>query len=271
MMARGERALRPPSGVKIAEPGAESTIGGWSLRWILGVAFATLAVMASLNLAASVLYHGRDDELTRQVASLFLFDRERSLATFFNFSLIVVDFVLLGIMTLLAWRCGSRWRWHWLLLAAGFLLLAYDEAASLHERLNRIAEGIVGSAGVLYFPWIVFGGAIFAAVGIVYLRFVLALPRPVMWLVFAAAGLYGAGAIGFEMIGAVYAERHGMQSGVGYEAVATIEEVLEMSGLIVLGYGLARLLALARIRLTGAFNGSVLGGRSGATALDIGA
>jgi hypothetical protein len=38
-----------------------------------------------------------------------------------------------------------------------FLLLAYDEAAQMHERLIPLGRALFGGQGVLYFAWVVFG------------------------------------------------------------------------------------------------------------------
>ena len=76
----------------------------------------------------------------------------------------------------------------------------------------------------------------FLAVGLAYARFVFALPRTIMVLTILGGALYVSGALGTELIGGDYASRFGMETRA-YLLIASVEETLEMLGLIVFGYG----------------------------------
>jgi len=54
---------------------------------------------------------------------------------------------------------------------------------------------------------------------------------------FVAATIYIGGCIGFELIGGHYAELHGRENLI-YSMIATVEESLEMGGIIVFIWGL---------------------------------
>ena len=59
---------------------------------------------------------------------------------------------LLGLISLAAFDERDRWRWHWTILGLLFLVLAYDEAASLHERLTPIGRALVPGEGYCSSP-----------------------------------------------------------------------------------------------------------------------
>lgn len=214
------------------------------------IGFGLLFFMTCLNVWAALQFHATTEELPQRVASLFLFDRESNFATFFNFSLIIIDVAFLATVAAAAWVTRSAWRWHWAVLCVLFLVLAYDEASTLHEHLNTVAKQFVRAEGVLLFPWVIFGAAFVALLGVGYLRFTVALDPAVRKLVILSGVLFVGGAIGVELLGASYADRRGLQGSLGYEAIATVEEVLEMSGLIVFGYALLRALDAAGARVS---------------------
>jgi hypothetical protein len=198
---------------------------------------AILAVVVAVNLVAIYGWHTSESGRVRQVARLFLLDAESNFATLFNFSLIALNAALLGLVGLAAFQERDRWRWHWTVLALVFLLLAYDEAASFHERLMPLGRALVGGEGLLFFSWVVFGAGFVLLVGLAYLRFVLALPRRTGTLFVLAGALYVGGALGIELWGGHFASANGMDN-IGFHLIATVEETLEIAGQIVFGYAL---------------------------------
>ena len=160
----------------------------------------------------------------------FAFDAHESLGVF-----------LLALLAVRAYDEGSAWRRHWAGLTVIFLLLAYDEASSLHERLVPIIRQAAHTEGLLYYGWIIPGAVFALVVGLVYLRFVLALPRAVAVSTIVGGALYITGTLGVEAISGAYVSTH--HDMTGYLLITTIEESLDMLGLIVFGYGLMSLLA----------------------------
>jgi hypothetical protein len=206
------------------------------------------AILASLlvaNLAAIYGVLQIDRGGVRLLARLFLFDIEANVPTLFNFALLATNAALFGLIGLVAFDERDRWRWHWTSLGFLFLVLAYDEAASLHERLTPLGRAIVPSDGLLFYSWVIFGAAFVLVVGLAYLRFLLALPRRTGALVTLAAALHVGGAIGIELWGGSLASTGGKDN-AAFLLVATVEETLEMSGQIILGYALLRYLGFER-------------------------
>ena len=201
-----------------------------------------LLLLVALNFAGLAVRLRTDGPFLLRISRLVVLDNEANIPTLFNYALLVGVLFLLVTLTLRANAAADPWRHHWLGLSLIFLFLSYDEAAQMHEELTAVAAGFVDRVGIFYWTWVVPGALFVLVVAAAFLRFVLALRRPEAWLVVLGGLLYVGGAIGVEMIGGDYASRHGMLSPT-YLLIATVEETLEMLGLLVFGYALLGLLA----------------------------
>lgn len=190
-----------------------------------GIVLVLLAHFGALYL----LYTG--GQLKRSLARLFLLDWEGNFATFYNFSLFVCAFAATCLAAAVAFRTGNRWRWHWSVLAALMLVLSFDEAARLHESLIPLLADYSWAEGPLYFGWVVPGAIFVAGFALTYIGFLRAMPRRIGGLMLLSGLCYVAGAIGVEMLGAIQWDANEGRS-LAYELTATVEEVLEMSGLV---------------------------------------
>jgi hypothetical protein len=199
---------------------------GWSLA-----AFA--AALACLSVSGQVVKYAAGHDSLYGLVPLFDLDREANVPTFFSALLLFGASVLLAVIAHLKRADSAPFATHWGALAAIFLFLAFDEASSIHELLMRPADGLAGDrrAGVFHFSWVIPAMAGLAVLGAAYLRFWLHLPRRTRWLVFASASIYVGGAVGMEMVGGRYASRHGVEN-LAYNLVATVEETMEMAGMV---------------------------------------
>ena len=129
----------------------------------------------------------------------------------------------------------------WAILAFGFLFMAVDEASSIHEELSMPVPGLLGDGphGIFYFSWVIPGIAVVFALALFFLGFLLRLPAKTRFTFMVAATLFIGGALGLELVGGRYAELHG-QENLTYNMLATVEESLEMSGVIVFIYALLK-------------------------------
>ena len=87
--------------------------------------------------------------------------------------------------------------------------------------------------GVLHYAWVLPGMAFVGLIGIIYLRFLLSLPRKTQRLFVLSAFVFVLGAIGVEMLSGASASQAGEET-FDYALIVTIEEFLEMLGVVVL-------------------------------------
>jgi hypothetical protein len=148
--------------------------------------------------------------------------------------------LLLAVIAILKKKERDPERLKWTVLACGFLVMAFDEALSFHEKLAEPMRRLLGddvTLGVFYYAWVLPGMALVLVLAFYFLRFLLRLPAPTRLHFLVAGALYIGGAIGIELLGGRYEELYGDQS-LTYSMIATLEESLEMAGVIVFIYAL---------------------------------
>lgn len=206
-----------------------------------GQVVRTLTLLASLLLVANSVVVFVDYLTAYELKSvsrlvkIFSVDYELNVPAFFSTLILVFAAVLLAIITFFKKKQLAPYRWHWAILTCGFVFMAFDEMASIHERLIEPMRTVLGgeNLGVLFFAWVVPGMAVVIVLGLVFLRFWWNLPARTRFWVLVAAVLYLAGAIGMELFDGSYAEIHGKKN-LTYMMLSTIEEGFEMAGIIVL-------------------------------------
>jgi hypothetical protein len=113
------------------------------------------------------------------------------------------------------------------------LLFCVDETAALHERLIEPVRTALNLSGYLYFAWVVPAGLALIAFLLAFAKFIIQLPGRTRFLFILAGAIYVTGAIGFELLGAQQFEIYGHAKTVPYAILVTIEELLEMMGVVV--------------------------------------
>ena len=185
---------------------------------------AILALTLLFCHAALTIYHYQIEELSwlpwRQ---LFDVDEENNLPTWFS------EFLLLTATALL-WLCASRKRRdgdpsidHWYVLTIGFLLLAIDEVAGIHETINSLIDP----------TWAIGGGLLALGLGVGFIPFLRRLPRKTAILFVVAGAIYVGGAVGVEIIGEPFDS-----DSMTYNLLTALEEGMEMYGIIFFIYAL---------------------------------
>ena len=167
----------------------------------------------------------------------FNVDEENNIPTYFATVLLLLSASLLALIASAKAKTGDSFTRHWMVLSGIFLFLSIDEAASLHERLMSPIRDLLGVGGWLRFAWVIPGMIFVAVFALSYLKFLFHLPKRPRLLFVLAGCLYVDGAIGLEMIGGHHAEFYRVKS-FTYGVITTIEEGLEMSGIIVFIYAL---------------------------------
>jgi hypothetical protein len=197
------------------------------------VLVAIEATLVLANTVGQVARFGWGHDNMHGFVPFFDLDEELNAPSFFSVLLLLMCAQLLALIATSQRRQRSPWTAHWGLLACGFLLMAFDEGFAFHERLINPMRAQFGDgpANLLHFTWLIPGVGVVAAVGLTYLKFLRALPVATCRRFLMAAALYLGGAIVMEMIDGRYAKLHGTDNWP-YVLLTTVEETLEMSGLV---------------------------------------
>jgi hypothetical protein len=159
---------------------------------------------------------------------LFYVDLEANVPTWWSAMLLLASGAVAAFQAARSRRALDR-RWlDWLTLAALFVALAADEAASLHELLQKPVRSLLGSESWLRYPLVV-PGTLVAIVLVVRFRQFLRTLGPTRRRLAIAAAVFAAGALGFETVGGWFAPE-AVGPNTTYLALTTIEEALEMIG-----------------------------------------
>jgi len=160
----------------------------------------------------------------------FNLDAENSVPAWWSSSLMLGAAGLLYVLGAQAWhRNDVLWRM-WSALAAVFLLMSIDEAASFHEGFIMPLRDLFGFGGLLFYAWVVPAILCLAALGLFLLPLLKRLPVRLFWQFALAGGLFVLGALGMEMIGG-WLDYEGYRPTALYALSISIEEGLEILGL----------------------------------------
>jgi hypothetical protein len=195
-------------------------------------------------------YVGQHDNLFG-LSPLFDFNREGNLPAFYSALSLLIVATLFLVIGGYARTHGDRWQRHWLWLGVIFLFLAVDEGVELHGILSQPLRDLGHLSGALYFAWVIPYGILTIIFAIAYWRFWLALPPSPRAQFAVAAGLYILGALGFELLGGIIVSEHGgLRTGLDtwqHAITYTIEELLEMSGILLSIHALLHYISDRRI------------------------
>lgn len=125
-----------------------------------------------------------------------------------------------------------------MLLGLVSIFLSLDKSVQIHERLTKFTAPKFKflESAFITFAWVIPYTILFLVVAVYFLKFVLALPNKTRKLFIASGILFIGGALGFEFIESYVVSHSGFNQ--VYWWLATIEEVMEITGVIVLVYAL---------------------------------
>lgn len=175
----------------------------------------------------------------------FHLSNEGNIPSFYASFALLLSALLLTIIAFAKQRVKAPFTQHWFGLAIIFLYLAFDEMIELHESVIRPVRSLLDTSGLLYFAWVIPFSILLIIFLATYLRFILHLPRHTRILFIVAGALFVMGAIGLELLGGRQAEILKTQ-GSGSGALVTfqtIEELLEMTGVVIFIHALTSYLA----------------------------
>lgn len=181
-----------------------------------------------------------DNEVHRslvQVIDLFSVNAEETIPTWYATLLLFAAFVLLAFIAIAKRANQDRFRRHWTGLALIFLYLSMDEGAVIHEIVADALQNNLTLTGYLAFGWQIVAAPLLLIVCLFFVRFVFYLPHHTRNLFIVSGVLYISGAIVVEGISA---NQWYLDGGISfhYLAIATIEELSEMLGIVIFIYSL---------------------------------
>ena len=167
----------------------------------------------------------------------FVFDQEANFPSLFSTFILGFSSLLLATIATIKKSFNSRYTKFWRALSLIFLYMAIDENCSIHELLIPILRSLFNTRGLLYFPWVIPAFVLLIILAIAFKDFIADLPPRTRNLFLLAAGIYIIGALGMEIVGGYLGDVQGFNT-KAYWIVSTIEELLEMFGIVVFIYGL---------------------------------
>ncbi|MCB1885457.1 MAG: hypothetical protein KDG89_15925 [Geminicoccaceae bacterium] len=208
---------------------------------VRGVLLRAVLLLAVLGAAAALARDHFGYKSLYGFVPLFDLDAEGTIPSFFSALLLLSAAILLGLVATARTDFERRWRHRWGLLAVGFAYLSLDEMVGIHERLNRPIREMLGEPGFAT-AWVAPGVAVVLVLAVLYLPFLLALPRRHA-LAFVAAGcLYLFGALALEAVAGEIIEAMGKAT-LLYHSEVVAEESCEMLGVVFFIGALLRYLA----------------------------
>ncbi len=172
-------------------------------------------------------------------------DGEYTIPSLFSSFTLLFCSVILGLISRKKWQKNDKYTGKWIGLSVIFFYLALDETISLHEQLIHPLRDTLNATGIFYYTWVIPGLILVMTVLFIYLKFLQSLPQKIKYLFLLAGIFYVGGGIGMEMLGGYYAYLYDTNNFI-YEILVTIEEFLEMLGVVVFIYGLLCYLKLDR-------------------------
>jgi hypothetical protein len=172
-----------------------------------------------------------------QLIDLFSVNAEQAIPTWYSILLLFGAALLVANIAFAERTRQQPYTVYWMGLALIFLYLSIDEGAVIHEIASDAIQVYTTTTGYLTFPWLVVAAPLVIIFGLLYARFLFVLQRRTALLFILAGVIYIGGAMGIE---AVSANHYSLGGGVSfsYLAIATVEELCEMLGIVVFIYAL---------------------------------
>ena len=188
-------------------------------------------LLAAINIAIQFAIYSLG--LEKEWFLLFNMDKEVNIPTLFSVILLLICATLLSIISKGFEQKNNKIHRRWRALRAVFIFLALDEGLQIHEIL--IIPSIKPMLpAILTVVWVIPYG-ILALISLVYFSPILiSLPSILKRKAILSGGIYLLGALGFEIIGSFLVRTGDIKlHGISYGFIFTIEETLEIVGLII--------------------------------------
>lgn len=204
-----------------------------SPKWVSRFLLIVVAILAITSMTGQYLKYYTEYDSAFGLIPLFNMDKELSVPSIFSVLLLYSAAILLFVIAAIKWKQKAPHVWGWSVLTFGFIFLAFDEGATIHEKLMQPMHRLLGEEmpTYMYFPWVLPAIIGVVLIALFFLKFLIDLPKKSRIDFILSAVVYLGGALGFELVCAQYASMFKLDN-FGFNVLSTIEEVLEMVGMI---------------------------------------
>ncbi|PHS33676.1 MAG: hypothetical protein COA92_03995 [Sulfurovum sp.] len=205
-------------------------------------------VLIVIHIIILIIYYNVGDPDKFDFIRMFDLDMERNVPTLFSSLILAMSAFCFYLLANNVSEIAQKKRPYWLGLSAVFIFLSFDESAKIHENLGDYTEQFVEASGYLHYPWVISYSILVLILGALYIKFFWKMERKIFLSFMLSAFMFLSGAIGFELLGAKESSLNGTES-LLYSVFYTIEESLEMFGVIYLLWILLTLLEKKKIEV----------------------
>lgn len=177
--------------------------------------------------------------LRRMTLQYFHLDSEASFPTFFSAILLLLSSIILFLIYKRDRQEKNKKNVkYWLTLSILFLFLSVDEAIQIHERTMAATHKMISDLpNILASAWVIPYSIFFLIVVGFFLKFIFRLPVKTRNLFILSAFIYVFAALVLELPESYFRKEYG-STHVYYSSIITLQEVLEMTGIIIFIYAL---------------------------------
>ena len=171
-----------------------------------------IGFLTAANIARIIAVHALGYRTILGLNQLFDVDGEGNIPSMYSALALLFAGLLLAVIARAESLAGGQGPRAWGGLAVMFVYLSIDEFSQIHEIVNNVAHYFAKPTGIFYFAWVIPALAFVAALGLIYVKFILKLPARIRLLAIVSAIVFLSGAIGCEMVGSRIFEQHGEEA-----------------------------------------------------------
>jgi hypothetical protein len=207
-----------------------------AVRRLVRVLVVVIVALSALSFVGQVVVEFviAENKYLDRIAEWVDVNREGSLPTWYATMTLMACAVMLGVIAVDAARRRRPYPFHWAALVVIFALLSLEEILGVHSEATRVLRSVVS---ITDGPGYALALGAIALIGIVVVvlifgRFYLHLPSRWRWWFTIAAVIYLTGVFASDAIGDYLIAANGEHT-LAYIVVLTLEELLEMTGVLI--------------------------------------
>ncbi len=196
-----------------------------------------VVILIVLHIIAHVFAYASHNNFFIKLYRFFDLDGENNFPSFYSAVTLLLCSILLFIISYLHKVKAEHWIL-WRCLSLIFLFLCFDEFVEIHEKIMVHVRELLHTSGIFYFAWVIPYGIFLIILGIIYFKFLFSLPQKTKKLFIIAGFIYVFGALGMELFAGLIFEIEKSTESIQFIISSTIEEILEMTGILIFIFAL---------------------------------